>query len=258
MDDLSLREQYEKHGFVRRPGFVSTQAMETVEPALRRFHERWLVECREHYEDGVINSAYLTREGSLSREDRLALFQFVGSRTLRELLSAVLPGSCMFVGTQLFFDPLKPGQANYWHRDIQYRDMSIEDQQRFLRSSNVLHIRVAFRPERGVELIPGTHRRWDDAEEFDVRMAQNGHRVHDDLPKGVTVSLERGDGVLFSAGMIHRGLYGGDRFAFDLLFADADEETAKVVPVDCLPSDEELARLEWPEPFALTRQLLSG
>ncbi len=33
----------------------------------------------------------------------------------------------MFIGTQLFFDPAQNDKENYWHRDIQYNNLTIEE-----------------------------------------------------------------------------------------------------------------------------------
>lgn len=256
MRDNALSRQYEQHGYIELPHAVDEPALIELEPVLTRFHERWLRENRQYFEDGVINSAYLTRKGAMPPADRRALFTFVGSHRLRKIISQVLPGPAMFVGTQLFFDPFDPAKPNYWHRDIQYREHTVEQQQALIKTANVLHVRVAFKPERGVELVPGTHRRWDHDDEFDVRMGQNGRAVSDDLSTGVTVPLGRGDALLFSAAMIHRGLYGHQRFALDLLFGDADEGAGEYVPADCLPEPELMAGLDWPEPFAVARKML--
>jgi hypothetical protein len=49
--------------------------------------------------------------------------------------------------------------------------------------------------------------------------------------------------------MIHRGLYGGDRFAFDILFGDATPDLVKYVDDDCLPSINSLVTIRNPGSF---------
>lgn len=60
-------------------------------------------------------------------------------------------------------------------------------------------------PETGIELIPGTHARWDTELERNVRLECQGHRQHEDLPGARLLSLQPGDVLIFSANMLHRG-----------------------------------------------------
>ncbi len=255
MNQSYIRDQYEREGYVRINGMYKDSELEEVHEVLSRFHENWLKDNAGFYQERAINSAYITGTKYLDEDDRRTLFRFIGSSKLAGVFQTVLPGEAMFVGSQLFFDPANPGKKNYWHRDIQYNENTEEEQQASLQKINPLHLRIAMKPERGVELVPGTHRRWDTGEEYDVRMQRNSRQVHDDLSTGCTVELERGDLLLFSAAMIHRGLYGGHRFALDLLFGSADVTFAQFVDDDCLPGPEHLAAIECPGPFEVTRTL---
>ena len=153
------------------------------------------------------------------------------------------------MNTQLFFNPKNIEQENYWHRDIQFNDMSVEEQKRKLMNVNVIHFRVPLMSEPGLEVVPGTHRRWDTDLEFNVRTEIKGRRCSDDLPSGQKISLEMGDLLVFSANMIHRGLYGLDRLSFDILFCDASLELAQFCEVACLPNNCLLANIANPEVY---------
>jgi ectoine hydroxylase-related dioxygenase (phytanoyl-CoA dioxygenase family) len=159
-------------------------------------------------------------------------------------------GDCSaFMNTQLFFDPANNAQKNYWHRDPQYH-MSIEEQQAALRGPAVVHFRVPLFDELGIELIPKTHTRWDSADELDVRLELNGRKRYEELPSAVRVSLKAGDLLIFNANMIHRGVYGMDRLALDILFCDPSLELAQYINDDCLPDSDILAGLENASAFA--------
>ncbi len=82
--------------------------------------------------------------------------------------------------------------------------------------------------------MPASHKFWDADEELDLRLAPNNRRNTDDLISGLTIELAAGDLLVFSANMIHRGLYGLDRLAF--LFFDPELTLVKYVKDDCLPS----------------------
>jgi ectoine hydroxylase-related dioxygenase (phytanoyl-CoA dioxygenase family) len=130
--------------------------------------------------------------------------------------------------------------------------MSVDQQKEALQGPNVVHFRIPMVDEPGVELIPGTHRRWDSDEELDVRLEQNGRKNYEDLPAGVRVALNAGDLLVFSANMIHRGIYGMDRMALDVLFCDPDPEPMKFVDTDCLPDAEIMERIENASAFERT------
>ena len=112
-----------------------------------------------------------------------------------------------------------------------------------------MHFRIPLVKEPGIELVPATHKRWDSDEELDVRLEKNGRKSFDDLSTGVPIELDAGDLLVFSANIIHRGLYGMNRFALDILFCDPDPGLAKYVHEDCLPSHKILSGIE--EPSAL-------
>lgn len=236
---MSFRHDFENNGFVLVKHAFEHDDLTSVEKVLWAFHQAWLEDNREFYHQRAINSAYLTEPTYLSDEQRLVLFQFIGSAKMAGHIKALFADPLMFVGTQLFFDPYKSEQKNYWHRDIQY-GMSLDQQKEALSGPRALHFRVALKDERGIELVPGSHRCWDTADELAVRCEQDGHTNSEDLKSGVSVPLQRGDMLVFDAKMIHRGLYGGDRLAFDVLLADPDPSLKEIIHKNGLPSDEQL------------------
>jgi ectoine hydroxylase-related dioxygenase (phytanoyl-CoA dioxygenase family) len=96
--------------------------------------------------------------------------------------------------------------------------------------------------EAGLELIPGTHKRWDTELEKNVRFERNGHRNSEDLPGAVLVELDPGDIVIFDAQMIHRGNYRLNkmRIALDLCVGMPHPFTAKYLDENVLPSEREM------------------
>ena len=244
---LSIATRYRAQGFVHLPGFFDAQELTALHAAVQRFHAAWMTENFELYRAGAVNSAYLTSPRHLAPADRAQLFRFVAQTRVGELLDQIFAGPAAFMNTQLFFNPADIAQRNYWHRDIQYTGMSVEEQQRALGKSNVVHLRVALRPEPGLELVPGTHLRWDTPEEFAVRMEHEGHKRSDSLSGTQLLALQTGDLLVFSANMLHRGLYGMDRLAFDMLFCDPDPALLAYVQQDCLPDAETLATVACPQ-----------
>ena len=249
---------FAKHGFIVVRDLFTDDELVAIHTILLKFHQSWLQDNAAFYQEKAINSAYITGTQYLRDKDRQILFEFVGSASIAKVLAKTLPASPAFVGSQLFFDPANLEQQNYWHRDIQYNDWTIEEQKQRLTNTNALHFRVPLANERGIELVPGSHRRWDTADQYDVRMAQNGRAPHHPIEGAEVIALDRGDLLVFSGNMIHRGLYGGDRFAFDILFGDAIPEIIDFVAADCLPSTALLANVQNPSCFTTTLAMLQS
>jgi hypothetical protein len=97
-----------------------------------------------------------------------------------------------------------------------------------------------------MELVPGTHKRWDSDEEFNVRQEEKGRVSSENLSTGKKIALAAGDLLLFSADMIHRGLYGMDRLALDILVFDSAGDFIDYIDQDCLPDDAMLKEIDNP------------
>ena len=251
-------EEYRNNGYLLCEKFFSAEEVQELQAVLVSFHEAWSAENKDFYQSRAVNSAYLTGTKYLSEAQRMKLFRFICNERLQLLASALMPEGPAFMNTQLFFNPVNQEQKNYWHRDIQYNGMSLEDQQEMIQRINVIHFRIPVRDEPGMELIPGSHVAWDTNDELDVRLAKNGRAVSDDLSAGVKVPLKAGDLLVFSANMIHRGLYGGDRLSFDILLCDQDPELLSFASADCLPNDNQIAKLTHAELFSATRKYVEA
>ncbi|WP_151704923.1 phytanoyl-CoA dioxygenase family protein [Nitrincola alkalilacustris] len=238
-----MKNDYDQNGYLVLKNIFEERELQALRQVVDRFHQSWVEENAEFYAEKAINSAYLTAKKHLKGSDREVLFKFIGSAKLMDVVTSIMGSHTAFMNTQLFFDPVNAAQRSYWHRDPQYH-LSVEEQKDALAGPDVLHFRVPLVDEPGLELIPGTHRRWDSSEELDVRLEQKGRKNHEDLPAGVRVALNAGDLLVFSANMIHRGLYGMNRLALDILFCDPAPELAAFITDNCLPDPRTLEMLE--------------
>ena len=160
------------------------------------------------------------------------------------------------MNTQLFFNPVNHEQKNYWHRDPQYH-LSIDQQKQALLGPEVIHFRIALEDEPGIELVPGSHKRWDSDEELAVRLEVSGQKNDQDISSGLSIPLAKGDLLIFSANMIHRGLYGKNRMSLDILFCEAQPEFVQFAEADCLPTNEHMSYCENPIAFQNTIKIKS-
>ncbi|MEZ9233183.1 phytanoyl-CoA dioxygenase family protein [Vibrio amylolyticus] len=251
-----LSNQYDEHGyFVLRNYFDETQ-ISSLRKVILKFHELWKSDNEEFYREEAFNSSLITGSEYLPTHDRTALFNFISSKEVMDVVDAVIPEKPAFMNTQLFFNPVNPQLKDFWHRDCQY-DYDVQDQMEVIMETQVLHLRVPLFDEPGMEIIPGTHKRWDSEEEYNVRQEVNGKMSSDDLSGGKQIALSAGDLLVFSADMIHRGRYGLDRLALDILIFDSASDYVDYVDDDCLPTQSMLNNIADPRLFMNTLHLKS-
>lgn len=242
---------YKENGYLLLENFFAETDLQAIEKVLYKFHEKWMVDNASSFEKGVLNSHSLTSGNYLDMEEKTALFQFISQQSIQEIIDAIYTDTPVFLNTQLFFDPKDNSQKNYWHRDIQYTGLSVEEQKQAIKHQDVVHFRIPMKAELGIELIPKTHREWDLPHEFDVRNSLNNSKPNDDLERGKTIQLNRGDLLVFSANMIHRGIYGKDRFSFDVIFCSNIPEIKRFIDQSNYPSEAILKKLKNKELFRL-------
>ncbi|PSV35484.1 phytanoyl-CoA dioxygenase family protein [Photobacterium sp. GB-210] len=251
-----LSQQYEEFGYFVIRNYFSEDQITSLRKVVLTFHELWKADNKEFYQEEAFNSSLITGSQYLSIAERTELFDFISSKKIMDVVDTVIPKNPAFMNTQLFFNPVNPQQKDFWHRDCQY-DYDIEDQMRVILETQVLHLRVPLFDEPGMEIIPGTHKRWDNEEEYNVRQEVNGKVSHDSLSGGKKIALSAGDLLVFSADMIHRGLYGLDRLALDILIFDSASDYVDYVDDDCLPTQLILQKIADPRLFINTLQLKS-
>lgn len=242
MNAEQIQQHYAKNGFVKLSNFMEPIELYSVKPLIKIFHQAWCADNHDFYISRAVNSSGLTSGQYLTDEQRFLLFKLICHSQLLKAVNQIIPKP-MFMGSQLFFDPFKPKQTNYWHRDPQYH-LSIEEQKTALTGPEVLHVRIPLTADPGVEVIPGSHKNWDTDEELQIRLEKNGHKHSENLSNGVQIPLVVGDVLLFSANMIHRGLYGNNRLALDILYCERDTQLTEFIQFKHQPSVEKLTDLD--------------
>ncbi|MFT5757536.1 MAG: ectoine hydroxylase-related dioxygenase (phytanoyl-CoA dioxygenase family) [Alteromonadaceae bacterium] len=241
--------------FVIRNYFNSAEIL-SLRKVILKFHQSWKKDNVKFYQEEAFNSSLITGSQYLGGDDRVKLFNFISSKKIMDVVESVIPINPAFMNTQLFFNPVNQQQKDFWHRDCQY-DHDIEVQKTVIHDTQVVHLRVPLFDELGMELVPGTHKRWDSDEEFDVRQEEKGRVSSEDLSTGKKIKLAAGDLLVFSADMIHRGLYGLDRLALDILVFDSAADFSDYVDDDCLPDNSMLGQIDDPTLFINTIHLKS-
>ncbi|ASP47040.1 phytanoyl-CoA dioxygenase family protein [Cognaticolwellia beringensis] len=252
-----LLSNYDEQGYFVIRNYFNDSEIAQLRAVVLKFHQLWQQDNATFYQEEAFNSSLITGSEYLSSDDRVKLFNFISSKKVMNVVESVIVNNPAFMNTQLFFNPVNPAQKDFWHRDCQY-DHDIEGQKVAIQETQVLHLRVPLFDELGMELVPESHKRWDSEEEFNVRQEEKGKVSSDDLSTGKKISLAAGDLLVFSADMIHRGLYGLDRLALDILVFDSAGDFADYVDDDCLPDNAMLAKIDDPRLFINTINLKSA
>lgn len=249
-----LNDNYNEHGYFVIRNYFNTAEISSLRKTILKFHKHWKKDNADFYQQEAFNSSLITGSQYLERDDRIKLFNFISSKKIMNIVDSVIPTTPAFMNTQLFFNPVNPQQKDFWHRDCQY-DHDVDMQKKVIQETQVLHLRVPLFDELGMELVPGTHKRWDNNEEFAVRQEIKGRLSSENLATGKKIQLAAGDLLVFSADMIHRGLYGLDRLALDILVFDSSGDFVDYVDDDCLPSKAMLNEIDDPRLFINTIDL---
>ena len=258
MIENSIQQQrnYDEEGYFVIRNYFNAAEIASLRTVVLTFHQLWQKDNAKFYQEEAFNSSLITGSEYLAYDDRVTLFNFISSQKVMTVVDTVIANNPAFMNTQLFFNPVNPKQKDFWHRDCQY-DHDIEGQKLAIKETQVLHLRVPLFDEPGMELVPGTHKRWDNEEEHNVRQEEKGSVSSDDLSTGKKIDLAAGDLLVFSADMIHRGLYGMDRLALDILVFDPAGDFVDYVDDDCLPEMSMLDNIADPRLFLNIMKLKS-
>lgn len=247
---------YNEAGYFVIRNYFNDNEIESLRNVILTFHKAWKIDNIEFYQEDAFNSSLITGSQYLTYNDRIKLFNFISCKKIMNVVDALIPTAPAFMNTQLFFDPYNKQQKNFWHRDCQY-DHEVEQQKKAIQETQVIHLRVPLFDELGIELIPGTHNRWDNDEELDVRLENKDRLSYENLANSQKIELAAGDVLVFSADMIHRGLYGLNRLALDILVFDPSGDFVDYVDDDCLPEISMIDKISDPRIFVNTLHLKS-
>jgi ectoine hydroxylase-related dioxygenase (phytanoyl-CoA dioxygenase family) len=252
-------DAYKAQGFAVLRQWLASPVVGRLAQEVDRIHAQWLEENRRQYEEErLVNMHSLTGPRYFrSQEERIHFFDLIASDRMTSLIDGMCGGGIYFHNTQLFFNPWQNRRLPYWHRDMQYSPVDDAAQASEQARMLSLHVRIPLLPEQGMEVIPGTHRRWDTPEESEVRWERKGRANSEDLPGACLIALEPGDVMVFDAQMIHRGNYAlsPERKALDLCVGWPHPFTLRYLDASVLPTEDELARIRNKAWYARARQL---
>lgn len=257
---MKLKDQYGKDGYVVLRNFFSELEISEIASHVDRVYRTWISENEsEIFDQKLVNMHSLTDSCYFQDMpgERRKFFEVIAPKKLTDVVESIFGSGINFHNTQLFFNPLNRSRLPYWHRDMQYSPIEEAVQRSEQRNMLSLHVRIPLVSEKGVELIGGSHERWDTELERNVRFELNGHKNSEPLPNAQLIDLAAGDVVIFNAQMIHRGNYAlnASRKALDLCIGKYHPLAAAFLDDRVLPNDKELVGIENNQWYKLAREI---
>lgn len=137
------------------------------------------------------------------------LTKFVGSARVCALLEGLaLEGeddTPRLKNTDYYHEQTKRDWDGDWHRDSEFGQPDPELERTRILTTTSVHVRVALEDDDRLEIVPGSHRRWDTPEELQLR--KGSKRTAPAMPGATRIALEAGDACVFHAWSIHRATY---------------------------------------------------
>ncbi len=256
-------EQYETYGYAVIKGFFGGREISSIEKHVDRIYQKWMIENEaEIFNNRLVNMHSLTSPTYFENlhGERTNFFEIIASEKLTVALESMFGPGIHFNNTQLFFNPSNKARLPYWHRDMQYSPIADSVQSNEQSKMLSLHIRIPLVQEKGVEVIPGTHKRWDTELERNVRLELGGHKNSETLPNSELIALMPGDILIFNAQMIHRGNYelNSARKAFDLCVGRYHPLVSDFLDERVLPTVEELNNITNNQWYKLAREITAN
>ena len=215
----ALASHWKKHGYIVVRRMFSPARTAALEAVCEQVLRQWRRKNPETGQPGggpeatvmrhLVHAGYDDAAGAAGRR---ALLEAVADPKMLTASRAVLGQEPLFRATSLFMNPLQNSRAGNWHRDSQFHWPDEGEERRMLSSNSrlqsALQLQVALSPSSDVEVVPGSHLRWDTPEEYAIRRADGGKNNRaDGMPGAVRLSLEPGDALAFNPCALHRGRY---------------------------------------------------
>ncbi len=146
-------------------------------------------------------------------QDLTAILNAVSDPQVTAMADALLEEPAIFQQANFYMNPEESWEGG-WHRDGQYDIYDILDKEKQIAvmeadavPAREVHMHIALWPSAAFEMVPGSHRRWETDEQYDIRM---NDYFSDAMPGRMPVKLEAGDVGFVHVNSIHRGLYPSD------------------------------------------------
>lgn len=139
------------------------------------------------------------------------LLDTIADERILSILQCICDRQLLFNGVVYFFSPTGTSWRGDWHRDGQIIAPNDDVEKIRIFSSSFIRVHLALINDNFLEIVPGSHLRWDNPQELAIRKGFGKSMNSNDMPCSQRIWLEPGDAVFFDGYSIHRGNYFADR-----------------------------------------------
>ena len=224
----NLRNEWERDGFIIIKEVFDQKRTNQLKSVCECILQQWRICNPETGEPGGNSDATVMRHLNHSgyfRDSVLELTDLMDAVADDKVLGicrTILSEEPLFRCTSLFMNPTKTSQDGSWHRDTQFTTKTEREEKTRIQSAkemgNGIQLQIALVTSDDVELVPGSHLRWDTTEEYHVRKANDGANSRSNTISGSQrIALQPGDALAFNPYGLHRGRYHTDKFRRTLM-----------------------------------------
>jgi ectoine hydroxylase-related dioxygenase (phytanoyl-CoA dioxygenase family) len=223
------REQWEREGYLVIPGFFDPERAARLRRVCDDILEQYL-ECDAQTgvpgnPDGrgmrhLNHPAYFADRPP---QNFAELMDACADELLLGVARSILCEPALFRCTTYWFNPRTKREDGEWHRDTQFVAKGESEEKSMLedhwsRTVSCIQLQVALAPSDDVQVVPGSHKRWDTPEEYAIRRADDfAHNRSPGMPGALRIALQPGDAALFNPNGLHRGQYHKDKLRRTLM-----------------------------------------
>jgi hypothetical protein len=216
---------FRARGFFIVPAFVD----EAQRADLRRVCDPVLHSARAVSHETGHSTPRISLLADIDATSAESIATFFSSRVVCQLLEGLSlldePEAPRLKDLHYYHEQTKQEWDGDWHRDSQLGRPDPEIERNII-STTTVHVRVALEDDDRLEIVPGSHVRWDTPEELRIR--KGASRATPEMPNAVRIDLRAGDGCIFHAWTIHRATYRREppRRTLDAVYAFARPSSA--------------------------------
>jgi hypothetical protein len=218
MNNQHLYDTWRERGYAIVPGLLEPARAERLRALCDLILAQWRVRDPQTGQPGDKPDATVLRHlnhlaySVNAPERRVAILETAADPAVLAVARTIFGEEPMFRCTSLFFNTSDIDLDGNWHRDAQYMTQTEDEERAMIMNAgdggSGMQLQIALAPSEDIEVVPGSHLRWDTPEEHAIRKADGGaHNRSNAMPGAERVRQAPGDAVLFNAMCIHRGRY---------------------------------------------------
>jgi hypothetical protein len=218
LSEASLREQWQAQGFVVVPGLIKAGRATHLCATCDAILAQWRACDPQTGQPGEQPDATVMRHlnhpayFASRRTGLIKVLEAAADAHVLDVAQTIFGEAPLFRCTSLFFNPSGIHLDGNWHRDAQFMTQTDDEERTMIANAgdggSGMQLQIALVASEDIEVVPGSHLRWDTPAEYAIRKADGGrHNRSNAMPGAVRISQQPGDAVIFNAMAIHRGRY---------------------------------------------------